>query len=146
MTLELMRKWPIIVHWFLLLLFSYVMSNFFETPARLLCPWDFPSMNTRMDCHFLLLGNLPIPGIKSISLTLASGFFTIEPPEKPFIDFRMPHFHLYFNICEIGVHFTFCVIRNLCYYLKINSFFFFFAGTLIFFLIISGDKVPWNMV
>ena len=23
-------------------------------PARLLCPWDFPDKNTRVDCHFLL--------------------------------------------------------------------------------------------
>ena len=25
-------------------------------PARLLCPWNFPSKNTRVDCHFLLQG------------------------------------------------------------------------------------------
>ena len=25
-------------------------------PARLLCPWDFPSKNTGVGCHFLLQG------------------------------------------------------------------------------------------
>ena len=28
-------------------------------PARLLCPWNSPGKNTRVDCHFLLQGNLP---------------------------------------------------------------------------------------
>ena len=27
--------------------------------TRLLCPWDFPSKNTGVDCHFLLLGIFP---------------------------------------------------------------------------------------
>ena len=25
-------------------------------PTRLLCPWDFPGMNTGVGCHFLLQG------------------------------------------------------------------------------------------
>ena len=25
-------------------------------PAKLLCPWDFPSKNARVGCHFLLQG------------------------------------------------------------------------------------------
>jgi len=32
---------------------------------------------------FPTLGDLPNPGIKPMSLALASGFFTAEPPEKP---------------------------------------------------------------
>jgi len=35
-------------------------------PARLLCPWDFPSKNIEVGCHFLL-GELPDPGIKPAS-------------------------------------------------------------------------------
>jgi len=39
------------------------MSNSFATPwtvaARLLCPWDFPGKNSRMDCHFLFQGSSP---------------------------------------------------------------------------------------
>ena len=42
-----------------IILFSRkVVSDSFVTPwtvpARLLCPWDFPSKNTGMGCHFLL--------------------------------------------------------------------------------------------
>ena len=32
---------------------------------------------------FLLLGDLPDPGMEPLSPALAGGFFTIEPPEKP---------------------------------------------------------------
>ena len=33
---------------------------------QLLCSWDFPGKNTGVGCHFLLQGNLPDPGIKSM--------------------------------------------------------------------------------
>ena len=36
-------------------------------PARLLCPGHFPGKNTRVDFHFLLQGNIPNPGIESMS-------------------------------------------------------------------------------
>ena len=36
-------------------------------PARFLCPWDFPSKNIGVGCHFLLQGNLPNPVIKLMS-------------------------------------------------------------------------------
>ena len=54
-------------------------------PTRLLSPWDFPGKNTGVDCHFLLLENLPNPGIKLMSLASPSlagtgRFFTTEPP------------------------------------------------------------------
>ena len=32
------------------------------SPARLLCPWDFPGKNIRVGCHFLLQGIFPIQG------------------------------------------------------------------------------------
>ena len=32
-------------------------------PARLLCPWNSPSKNTGLSCHFLLLGISPIQGL-----------------------------------------------------------------------------------
>ena len=47
--------------------------------SRLLCPWDFPGKKTKVDCHFLLQGNLPGPEIKPItrvSPALAGRFFT----------------------------------------------------------------------
>ena len=48
---------------------------------QLLCSWDFPGKNTGVGCHFLLQGNLPDPGIKSMfpeTPALAGGFFTIS--------------------------------------------------------------------
>ena len=48
-------------------------------PTRFLCPWDFLGKNPPP-------GDLPNPGIKSVSLVspaLAGGFFTTVPPEKP---------------------------------------------------------------
>ena len=41
-------------------------------PARLFCPWDSPSKNTRMDCHALLQGWNP----SVLSPALAGGFFS----------------------------------------------------------------------
>ena len=32
-------------------------------PTRLLCPWDFPSKNTILGCHFLLQGIFPAQGL-----------------------------------------------------------------------------------
>ena len=34
-------------------------------PTRLLCPWDFPGMNTGVGCHFLLQGIFPTQGWNS---------------------------------------------------------------------------------
>ena len=50
-----------------------------------LCPWNFPGKNTGEGCLFLLQG-IVHPGIKPISLAsaaLVGGFFTTEPPGKP---------------------------------------------------------------
>ena len=39
-------------------------------PARLLCPWRFPGKNTRLGCHFLLHGILPMQGFNLSLLSL----------------------------------------------------------------------------
>ena len=36
-------------------------------PTRFLCPWNPLGKNTGADCHFLLQGNLPDPGIEAVS-------------------------------------------------------------------------------
>ena len=69
-------------------------------PARLLCPWDFPGKNTGVDCHFLLQGKLPNPGIKLKSPALAGGFFTNMPPGKP-DNPLLSLFNLTFNLFQI---------------------------------------------
>ena len=40
-----------------------------------------------MSCHFLLQGNLPNPGIEPVFPALSGGFFSTEPPGKPFTSF-----------------------------------------------------------
>ena len=47
-------------------------------PTRLLCPWNSPGKNTRVDCHALLY-----PGIKSRSPALQADSLQSEPPKKP---------------------------------------------------------------
>ena len=53
--------------------------------TRILCPWNFPGMNIRVGCHFLLQGILPSQGqnLCLASPALACRFFTTEPPGKP---------------------------------------------------------------
>ena len=49
------------------------------TVARLLCPWESPGKNTGVDCHALLQGDLPNPGIEpnsSCVSCIAGGFFS----------------------------------------------------------------------
>ena len=50
------------------------------SPPGFLCPWDFPSKNPGVGCHFPLQGCLPIQGSNLKSPALAGGFFTTEPP------------------------------------------------------------------
>ena len=44
-------------------------------PARVLCPWDFPSKNTGVGCHALLQGLFPFPGIEPTSLMSPASAF-----------------------------------------------------------------------
>ena len=48
-------------------------------PTRLLCPWDYPSKNTGVGCHF------PLQGLSS---SMTSTLITILPPGK----WQQPHF------------------------------------------------------
>jgi len=41
--------------------------------SRLLCPWDSPSKNTGVGCHFLLQGIFPTQGLNLHVLHLLSG-------------------------------------------------------------------------
>ena len=60
-----------------------IVSDFLQPlelqPARLLCPWDFPGINTAVGCHFLLQVDL---GIELESPAQAE-FFTSEPLVNP---------------------------------------------------------------
>ena len=47
--------------------------------SRLLCPWDFPSKNTGVGCHFLLLGIFLTQGL-NLGLLYCRRILFIEPP------------------------------------------------------------------
>ena len=68
-----------------------VVSNSLQSyglqPSRLLCPWDYPSKNTGVGCHFLLQGILPTQGLTPVSCT-AGSFSASEPPRKPLVAVR----------------------------------------------------------
>ena len=54
-------------------------------PNRLLCPWDSPSENTGVGCHFLLQGIFPTQGSNSCLLRLLrwqAGSLPLAPPMK----------------------------------------------------------------
>ena len=51
-------------------------------PVRLLCPWDFPSKNAGMGCHFLSPRDLPDPRMELVSPALPGGFSTAKLPGK----------------------------------------------------------------
>ena len=56
------------------------------SPARLLCPWDSPGMNTGVGCHALLQGFFPAQGWNLMALmpsALAGGYLLLVPPGKP---------------------------------------------------------------
>ena len=55
-----------------------VFATLWTVVCQAICPWDSPGENTGVDCHALLQGDLPNPGIEPISLVspaLAGGFF-----------------------------------------------------------------------
>ena len=52
------------------------------SPARLLCPWDFPGKNTGVGCHFLLQGIFPNQGSNPGLLHSRQTFLPTEPPGK----------------------------------------------------------------
>ena len=51
--------------------------------SSILCPWDFPSKNTDVGCHFFLQVIFPDPGIKPRSPALQVDSLPTEPPGKP---------------------------------------------------------------
>ena len=65
------------------------MSDFFVTPWTIAhqapLSMGFPGQECWSELPFPSPGDPPGPGIESMSPALAGGFFTTEPPEKPFI-------------------------------------------------------------
>ena len=54
----------------------------FETPTRLLCPWDFPGKSTGVGCHSLLQGIFPTQGLNLGLPHYRQMLLPFEPPGK----------------------------------------------------------------
>ena len=52
-------------------------------PTRILCPWNSPGKNTRVDSHTLYAGELPDPGSELKSPALQAHSLPSESPGKP---------------------------------------------------------------
>ena len=50
-----------------------------------LCPWDSLGKETGEDCHALLQGNLPKPGIEPVPLALQADSLPSKSPGKPMV-------------------------------------------------------------
>ena len=98
---KVLRRWQIVVQ-----LLSYV--RLFVTPCAVACQVPlsigFPRQEYWSGLPFPPPEDLPEPGIKSLSPASAGGFFTTEPPGKPWqidrnLEFQMPpclpHQHVY---------------------------------------------------
>ena len=72
---------------------ALVVLRLFATPwtvaRQALGPWYSLGKNTRVDCYFLLQGNLSKPGIKPWSLTFHADSLPSEPPELEILHFKL---------------------------------------------------------
>ena len=105
-------------------------------PTKLLCPWDFPGANTRVDCHFLLRGSFPPSDQTHISYIccIGSWIFTTEPTGKPIWLWCFPSFFLL--ICRIYIH-TLWILPLLL--LHVPDIFFWSSPCLFHFTVVFDD-------
>ena len=71
--------------------------------TRLLCPWDSPGKNTRVDCHTLLQEIFLTQGLNLYLLCFLNCrriFFTTEPPRKPQTAFNPSQTHHKCHSCS----------------------------------------------
>ena len=75
------------------------------SPARHLCPWDFPGKSTGVGGHFLLQGIFPTqePGPELESPALAGELFTTEPLGKPLDHQGRPYIFYFYITCIIYI-------------------------------------------
>ena len=65
---------------------SYSLQLHGLQPTRLLCPWDFPGVNTGVGCHFLVQGIFLTQGSDLCLLCLLhwqADFLPLVPPGRP---------------------------------------------------------------
>ena len=79
----------------LLLLSHLVVSSSLRSqelsPARLLCPWDFPGKNTGVGCNFLLQGIFPTQGSNLCLLHWQAGSLPLSHQRSPPKNYLIQH-------------------------------------------------------
>ena len=76
-----------------LVMYEFLRSHGLQL-TRLLCLWDFPGKNTRVDCHFLIKGAFLTQGLEPsspVSLASQADYLPTEPLEKPTINLTSEH-------------------------------------------------------
>ena len=58
-------------------------------PTRLLCPWDFPSKDTGVGCHFLLQGIFPTQGSNTGLLHCRQILYQLSYKGRPTIHYSL---------------------------------------------------------
>ena len=66
----------------------WLFATLWIVATRLLCPWDFPSKNTRIGLPFPIPRDLSDPGINCVSCIYRKIFFTTVPPGKSYNTMR----------------------------------------------------------
>ena len=97
MSLNLCHQVCICLYYVCLCAQSFSHIQLFATPwtAGLLCPWGFPSKNTGVGCHFLLLGIFQTQGWNSSLLCLLhwQADSLPSPPGKPLLVLQVYTIH-----------------------------------------------------
>ena len=101
---ELNWKWTYCIHRYVCVshtvIFNALQPHGLQS-TRLLCPWDFPSRNTGVGCHFLLWGIfLTDPGIKSKSPALQADSLPFEPVYWDIFTQKHMHANLLEQLCS----------------------------------------------
>ena len=116
-TEKLLYNIPSLPHWYLLC------SLVAKSCPNLCNPWtvahqaplsmDFSRQEYWSGLPFPPLGDLPHPGIKFISPALAGGFFTTEPPGKPYTGLCRSHvFRILYFVVILKLHLLSTPILN----------------------------------
>ena len=65
-------------------------------PTRLLCPWDFPGKNTRVDCHFLIQRIFPTQRLNLCFLHWQMDSLPLHHLGSPYIDTHIYEYIYFF--------------------------------------------------
>ena len=71
--------------------------------ARLLCPWDFPSKNTEVGCHFLLQGIFPTQGLNPSLLHCRQNLYQLSHQGSPIKFLFLFISCMYFLMCRFYI-------------------------------------------